>query len=570
MSEQKNFLERFRFNDLRSLLLLLLVANGIQAAFTPIIGDEAYYWMWSQRMDWGFFDHPPLVALMINIGDTLFSGTFGMRLVTVLFSVISCWALWHLIPPKHRERPFSALLLVVLFFVSPVFSVYGFITTPDAPLLLFSVLYLWGFVNFQKKASLRNGVLVGVMAAGLMYSKYHGVLLIVFSFLSDLSLLKKRNFYVATLVGLLLYTPHLLWLYENDFATFKYHLVQRADREFKLKNVSAYLLNCVLLLNPLLLGLFVWLWVKEGTRTVINRRLYLWVFWGFLLFFGFSSLRDHVEPQWIAIAALPMLLMLHHLTMEWSGSKKPVKALALASLGLIVLVRIFLMLPLQLKDPVHEKGEAHFKKIDSLAQGRNVVFVNTFQDASLYTYFTGKPAISHNVFFYRKNQYDLWHYEDDFHNRPALIASNYRIGAMDTLRIDKRSLLHWRYVEEFPMVEKIQLEAVGMEKVLQKGNEYHITLTIKNPYDHVLPLTDKEHPYKLHVLFHKRKKYHLEPLIIEDLSDVPPKSIMTFKASFMMKKAPADTDYDLYLTLRPPDLTDLRLSEMKKVDVVVE
>jgi hypothetical protein len=39
---------------------LLLV---IQAINTDLIGDEAYYWMFSENLDWGYFDHPPMVAV---------------------------------------------------------------------------------------------------------------------------------------------------------------------------------------------------------------------------------------------------------------------------------------------------------------------------------------------------------------------------------------------------------------------------------------------------------------------------------------------------------------------------
>ena len=43
-------------------ILLLFILNVVQGGTTELLPDEAYYWVYSQYLDWGFFDHPPLVA----------------------------------------------------------------------------------------------------------------------------------------------------------------------------------------------------------------------------------------------------------------------------------------------------------------------------------------------------------------------------------------------------------------------------------------------------------------------------------------------------------------------------
>lgn len=30
------------------------IINALQSYFTPLIDDEAYYWVWSKDLDWGF------------------------------------------------------------------------------------------------------------------------------------------------------------------------------------------------------------------------------------------------------------------------------------------------------------------------------------------------------------------------------------------------------------------------------------------------------------------------------------------------------------------------------------
>ena len=37
----------------------------------PLSADEAYYAQWAQHPDWGYFDHPPMVAWWMAAGRAL-------------------------------------------------------------------------------------------------------------------------------------------------------------------------------------------------------------------------------------------------------------------------------------------------------------------------------------------------------------------------------------------------------------------------------------------------------------------------------------------------------------------
>src|SRR3569833_264703 len=70
------------------------ILNVIQAFTSEIHADEAYYWLYSRYLDWGYFDHPPMVALFIRIGDSIIHSELGLRLFTVITSSASIWLLW--------------------------------------------------------------------------------------------------------------------------------------------------------------------------------------------------------------------------------------------------------------------------------------------------------------------------------------------------------------------------------------------------------------------------------------------------------------------------------------------
>src|SRR5437899_10971482 len=79
------------------LIILALVAlRLVAAAFTPITFDEAYYWMWSKHLAGGYYDHPPMVALVIRLGTLIAGDTeFCVRLVSILLALPMSWSISH-------------------------------------------------------------------------------------------------------------------------------------------------------------------------------------------------------------------------------------------------------------------------------------------------------------------------------------------------------------------------------------------------------------------------------------------------------------------------------------------
>src|SRR5688572_32343556 len=106
------------------LLFIFIVAwlaiNLLQAALVNIDPDEAYYWWYSRKLAWGYFDHPPLVALTIALGETFGHGPFYTRLGAVLLSAGTVYFGFKTLP-----RYLADVQLYLLLFCSAVlFHVY--------------------------------------------------------------------------------------------------------------------------------------------------------------------------------------------------------------------------------------------------------------------------------------------------------------------------------------------------------------------------------------------------------------------------------------------------------------
>ena len=52
-------------------VLIGSISGAVQARCTGLHPDEAYYFQFSQTLDWGYFDHPPMIALLIRAGGRM-------------------------------------------------------------------------------------------------------------------------------------------------------------------------------------------------------------------------------------------------------------------------------------------------------------------------------------------------------------------------------------------------------------------------------------------------------------------------------------------------------------------
>ncbi|HEY9195586.1 MAG TPA: hypothetical protein VIM77_04950, partial [Mucilaginibacter sp.] len=67
-------------------LLCWTALNILQACTLELHADEAYYWLYSRFLDWGYYDHPPMVALFIKAGTSIMHNELGLRMLTIICS----------------------------------------------------------------------------------------------------------------------------------------------------------------------------------------------------------------------------------------------------------------------------------------------------------------------------------------------------------------------------------------------------------------------------------------------------------------------------------------------------
>jgi 4-amino-4-deoxy-L-arabinose transferase-like glycosyltransferase len=172
-------------------IFIWFIINLLQGVFTAIHEDEAYYALFGEHLAWGYFDHPPMVGLMAFLSSIFFSGTLGVRFFTIIASCLSLWVIWKIaVQVQNDAKMEKPILFFVLAFSIVMFNIYGFVTTPDSSLILLSALFLLVYQHFLADKSWKNALLMGLIMALMVYSKYHAFLLLGLIVLSNLKLLK--------------------------------------------------------------------------------------------------------------------------------------------------------------------------------------------------------------------------------------------------------------------------------------------------------------------------------------------------------------------------------------------
>ena len=290
--------------------------------------------------------------MLIRAGYFLFSNELGVRLLIVTMSTVTVLAIDSLIE-KRNDRLFYGIVLSI-----GLLQIGSILAVPDVPLLFFTALFFLSYRKFCNQSSLINAVVLGTVAALMLYSKYHGVLVIFFTLISNLRLLTKPATWLAGFVALLLFSPHLVWQYNHDFISVQYHLLERNATDYQFGFTIEYVLGQILLAGPLVGWLLLWSSAKYRTTSPTEKAL-KWTFAGVYLLFFVSTFKGRSEANWTVPALIPVIVLSHQYLNTHPNLGKWVFRLLLPSLLLILAARVYMLmditpLPWIKKDEFHK------------------------------------------------------------------------------------------------------------------------------------------------------------------------------------------------------------------------
>jgi len=530
----KSFLHK---NHRLAFYLLWIILGLIQSRYTELLDDEAYYWVYSKFPDWGYFDHPPMTAVLIKVGYAIFQNELGVRLFFLLLNVLTLLTIEKLI---DRKNPF---LFYAIILSLAILQIGGFVAVPDVPLIFFTALFFLCYKIFLQRPSLLNSFFLGIVTAALLYSKYHAVLVVFFVLVSNPKLFTRYQTYLAGIIALIFFVPHLVWQYRHDWISFRYHLFESNVNPYKFSFTIEYIGGQILLGGPiagiiLLPAAFIY-----RTKNALEKALTFTLI-GIYIFFLLSSFRGKVEANWTSPAIVPLIILSYYFLADRNRWQRWLFRLLPVTIILVLFARIAMMvdiLPLKDLKKRYHGWRAWPKRMKAKTNGLPVVFENSYQRASKYWFYSGQTTYSLNWYRERRNNYDFWPIEDSLLGKPVFILDVHNLDSFPNRMNTAIGVVGYKYDSAWSSFAKIKFIPETREIRVKQNSTFEITLTTELSewyYDYLNKhqnlktrivaglfgkggwVKDIELPYDLHALAQHQSAINLDPQLPKGKYDI--------------------------------------------------
>src|SRR5277367_5815152 len=290
-------------------VLALVALRLVAAAWTPLTFDEAYYWMWSKHLAFGYYDHPPMVALVIRLGTMIAGDTeLGVRLVAILLALPMSFAVYRTAVILFGGVRLAATATILLN-VTLMAAVGTLIVTPDAPLLVASCFVLFSLAKVLETGRGAWWLAVGAATGAALLSKYTALFFGPAIVIWLVSVPKLRHWllspwlYLGGLVALAVFAPDILWNADHQWVSFIKQIGRARIEDFRPAFIGELIPTQVAFATPLVfilgaMGLYAL--VGRGTGASAARVLINAVFWTIGLYFAWHASHARVEANWFA------------------------------------------------------------------------------------------------------------------------------------------------------------------------------------------------------------------------------------------------------------------------------
>jgi hypothetical protein len=410
-----------------------------------------------------------MTALLVKMGYAIFPNELGVRLFPLLLNVLSLITIEKLTDKKNPFLFYGIALSLAILQIS------GFSAVPDIPLIFFTALFFLCYKRFASDQSWRNTLLLGLSIAVLFYTKYHAVLIVLFTLLSNLRLLAKYKTWLAGFMGLILFFPHLAWQMDHNWISFRYHLFESNVNAYKFTFTAEYILGQLVLAGPvagfiLLPAAFLF----KPTNATEKALRYNMI--GIYIFFLLSSFRGKVEANWTSPVIVSLMVLSHQYLQEKVKWQRLLFRLLPVTLFIVLFARIVMIediLPVkQIKKRYHAWKEWPAIMREK-TKGLPIVFSNSYQRASKYWFYSGQMTLSQNLYKERRNNYNFWPIENELFGNPVYFLDIYDLQRFPDSLKTPLGYIGYRYDPNFISFQEVHI--IPLFNTIQSKKVIHYT-----------------------------------------------------------------------------------------------
>ena len=419
--------------------------------------DEAHYLIYAQRLDWSYFDHPPLVGWVQYIFTYIFGmNEFGARVSAISIGFITSILIYKLIYQINKDAKKSFIAILALY-ASLMFNALFLMLMPDTLLFLLIVPIIFATKNLQKESSTKNWLLLGFLLGLAGLSKYTAVLFLLPIVLYFI--IKKRydifvnpKILLSISLATLIIMPVIYWNMQHNWISFTFqsqHVV--GNSHINMQNFTKSITAQIVAYNPFLF-IVAFYGLYRAFRSK-NDILFLSALFGGVLygFFTYSSFYKTALPHWSAIFYLLFIpIGAYYLYDKSHFWKKYIKFSII--FGLLLSSLIYIEIATNLIPIPNEKLQLDIHGFKTLIKEANkyikdskkdVIGVTNWTLASRAIFYDEKYNSEVYLLDDKKDQFDLWQKNSPMGKNIIIIDTKFFHKDINTyLKCDKIRVLN--------------------------------------------------------------------------------------------------------------------------------
>lgn len=231
--------------------------------------DEFLYLAEGHHLAWGFMEVPPMLSIFAWLTHLFGDGMFWLKLWPSLFGAATFIVAGEIIL-SLGGRLFALVLMFLPFIFGAYLRVF-FLFQPNAPEIFFWTLIGFSLIRFVQSQQNKWLYIFGVAVGLGMLSKYSVAFYTVSVLIALLctkhrSIFANKHFWLASLVGLILFSPNILWQYQQHFPVV-HHMKELQQTQLQYLSPADFLKGQFLMNLPCF---FIWiagLWYTASSKT---------------------------------------------------------------------------------------------------------------------------------------------------------------------------------------------------------------------------------------------------------------------------------------------------------------
>jgi len=228
---------------------LTLGVKLLLAWLLPFTGDEAYFVVWGNNLDYGYYDHPGMTGWWIWLTLLIDQSPLVVRLPAIVGPILMAVLMRGFL---RRVDQKTGNLAAALFLLSPL-NLVNVLMTTDTPIFILSLISGWLIWRAERGASKWNYLLAGLFLGAAFFSKYFAVLLglsyaVYFLFRRRPKIIELGLVFLGVIPWAAL---NITWLYHHCWTNIVFNIYNRnEDAGFSLEGVGLLAASILLLLGP--------------------------------------------------------------------------------------------------------------------------------------------------------------------------------------------------------------------------------------------------------------------------------------------------------------------------------